>query len=89
MVASIVTVSIIEPPVMNGGIASSSSRRPYSTPIPLGPNILWPENARVIDTECVEVDRLVRHRLAGVQHRQRADRLGPRHQFGRPARPHR
>ena len=45
MVASIVTVSIIEPPVMNGGIAFSSSRRPYSTPMPLGPSILWPENA--------------------------------------------
>ncbi len=39
------TVSIIEPPVMNGGIALSSSLRPYSTPIPLGPSILWPENA--------------------------------------------
>jgi hypothetical protein len=45
VVASIVTVSIIDPPVMNGGISFSSSRRPYSTPIPLGPSILWPENA--------------------------------------------
>ncbi|CFE39095.1 Uncharacterised protein [Mycobacterium tuberculosis] len=40
-----VTVSIIEPPVRNGGICASSSRRPYSTPIPLGPSILCPENA--------------------------------------------
>ena len=39
------TVSIIEPPVMNGGIAFNSSRRPYSTPMPLGPSILCPENA--------------------------------------------
>ena len=40
-----VTVSIIEPPVRNGGMGDSSSRRPYSTPIPLGPSILCPENA--------------------------------------------
>ncbi len=40
-----VTVSIIDPPVRNGGIAASRSRRPYSTPIPVGPSILWPENA--------------------------------------------
>src|ERR1700739_4765063 len=40
-----VTVSIIDPPVRNGGISDNSSRRPYSTPIPLGPSILWPENA--------------------------------------------
>jgi len=40
------TVSIIEPPVMNGGIAFNSSRRPYSTPTNRwGPNILCPENA--------------------------------------------
>ena len=39
------TFSIIEPPVRNGGIADNSSRRPYSTPIPLGPSILCPENA--------------------------------------------
>ena len=39
------TVSIIEPPVRKGGIAFSSSPRPYSTPIPLGPSILCPENA--------------------------------------------
>jgi hypothetical protein len=40
-----VTVSIIEPPVRKGGNADNTSRRPYSTPIPLGPNILCPENA--------------------------------------------
>ena len=46
MEPSIVTVSIIEPPVRNTGIASSSSARPQSTPMPSGPNILCPENAR-------------------------------------------
>ena len=35
-----------------------------------------------VDVERVEVDRLVRHRLAGVQHRQRADGLGPLDQLG-------
>ena len=35
-----------------------------------------------VDVERVEVDRLVRHRLAGVQHRQRADGLGPVDQLG-------
>ncbi len=45
VVASIVTVSIIEPPVRNGGMASSSARLPYSTPIPVGPSILCPEKA--------------------------------------------
>src|ERR1700730_2253304 len=40
-----VTVSIIDPPVRNGGAADNSSPRPYSTPTPLGPNILCPENA--------------------------------------------
>ena len=37
---------IMLPPVMKGGIASSSSRRPHSAPMPDGPSILWPERAR-------------------------------------------
>ena len=41
-----VTVSIIEPPVRNGGSAASSSARPHSTPMPVGPSILWPEKTR-------------------------------------------
>ena len=41
-----VTVSIIEPPVRNTGISSSSSGRAQSTPMPSGPNILCPEKAR-------------------------------------------
>ena len=39
------TSRIISPPARNGGIASSSSRRAHSAPEPIGPSILWPENA--------------------------------------------
>src|SRR3954470_17523801 len=39
------TDAIMCPPLMNGGIASSSSRRPCSTPIPVGPYALWPVQA--------------------------------------------
>ena len=42
-----------------------------------------------VDIERVEVDRLVRHRLAGVQHGQRAHRLGAGDQFGHRAPAHR
>ena len=37
------TSRIISPPAMNGGIASSSSRRAQSAPEPIGASILWPE----------------------------------------------
>ena len=37
------TSRIMSPPAMNGGIASSSSRRAHSAPEPVGPSILWPE----------------------------------------------
>ena len=33
------------PPPRNGGMASSSSARPHSTPMPDGPHILWLEKA--------------------------------------------
>ena len=71
-----VTVSIIEPPVRNTGISSSSSGRAQSTPMPSGPNILCPENAEEVDPEVVDVDRQVRHRLAGVEHHEGADGVG-------------
>ena len=45
VVFSNVTDSIMSPPPMNGDIASSSSRRPHSTPMPVGPKSLWPEKA--------------------------------------------
>ena len=41
-----VTLLIMLPPVRKGGMASSSSRRPHSAPIPDGPSILWPDRAR-------------------------------------------
>ena len=39
------TVRIMWPPPMNGGISSSSARRPCKTPIPVGPYALWPVHA--------------------------------------------
>ncbi len=39
------TSRIISPPAMNGGIASSSARRPHSAPDPVGASILWPLKA--------------------------------------------
>ena len=45
VVRSIETVSIIEPPVINGGMAASTSVRPHKQPIPSGPSILWPLQA--------------------------------------------
>ncbi len=43
---AIVTVSIISPPPWNGGSALSSSSRPQSTPMPVGPTVLWPVKTR-------------------------------------------
>ena len=37
-----VTEEIMSPPPRKGGIASSSSRRAHSTPMPVGPYSLWP-----------------------------------------------
>src|SRR5487761_2592394 len=39
------TPSIISPPPRNGGRLSRSSYEPQSTPIPVGPQILWPVKA--------------------------------------------
>ena len=41
-----VTESIISPPVSMGGMASSRSCLPHSTPMPMGPSALWAEKAR-------------------------------------------
>ena len=40
------TYSIISPPIIKGLIVSNISFFPYSTPIPSGANILWPENTK-------------------------------------------
>ena len=39
------TSAIMLPPPRNGGVASSSSARPHSAPMPDGPHILWLEKA--------------------------------------------
>ncbi len=43
---SLRTSRIISPPPRNGGSSDSSSSRPHSTPIPVGPSILWALKAR-------------------------------------------
>ena len=40
------TSRIISPPPRNAGMASSSSSRAHSTPMPVGPSILWPVKPR-------------------------------------------
>src|SRR3954471_23481355 len=42
---AIVTSSIISPPPRNGGHSSSLASGAQSTPMPVGPSILWPVNA--------------------------------------------
>ena len=41
---SMVTISIMEPPVSTGGIAARSSSVATSAPMPVGPSILWLES---------------------------------------------
>ena len=48
-----VTVVIMEPPVWYGGSTSRSSCLPYSTPMPVGPSILWPENTAKSTSSCL------------------------------------
>ena len=74
---------------MNGGIAFSSSLAAVQHANAVGAQHLMPGERRVVDAERMQVDRLVRHRLAGVEQRQRSDRLCPRHQLRRPAPPRR
>src|ERR1035441_6520838 len=40
------TLRIIPPPPRKGGMPSRGFARPHRTPIPVGPSILWAENAR-------------------------------------------
>ena len=76
------TVSIIEPPVMNGGIVIEQLAAAVQHANTVGAQHLVAGERRVVDVQRVEVDRLVRHRLAGVEQRQRTDGLRPRHQLG-------
>ncbi len=79
---SIVTVSIISPPPRNGGSCSSSSPRPHSTPMPVGPVTLWPVKARKSTPARLHVDRHLRHGLGGVDDHERADLVGPAGDLG-------
>jgi hypothetical protein len=77
-----VTVEIIDPPVRNGGSASSSSGpRPHHADA-RGPQHLVAAEHRHVDPERGQVDRQVRDRLAGVEHDERADRPGPGDELG-------
>ena len=40
------TSAIMLPPVCHGGMASRTARFPYTTPMPVGPKILCPENTK-------------------------------------------
>ena len=57
-------------------MASSSSSRPQSTPMPVGPHILWPEKARKSQPELGDVGGEVGHVLAGVDQHERAGGVG-------------
>ena len=67
------TSRIMSPPPMNGGMAFSSSRRPHSTPMPVGPSILWPEKARKSMSSSCTSTGMCGTALARVQQHQRAD----------------
>ena len=54
------------PPPRKGGIDSSSSARPHSTPMPEGPKSLWPRERVEVAAERLHVDAQVRHRLRAV-----------------------
>ena len=45
-VFSKVTSAIMLPPPCQGGMSSSTSRLPHTTPMPVGPKTLWPENTK-------------------------------------------
>ena len=60
------TSAIMSPPPRNGGMASSSSSRPHSTPMPVGPHILWPVKADEVGAHGLHVGGQVGHVLAGV-----------------------
>ena len=71
------TVSIISPPPRNGGSSSSSSLRPQSTPMPVGPHILWPVKAtRSAPSACTSTGMCGADCEAST-HDQRADLVRP------------
>ena len=70
------TCSIIDPPVRNGGMAASSSRSAVEHADAGGSEHLVPGERQEVDVQRGHVDGLVRYRLAGVEHGQRADPPG-------------
>ena len=66
---SSVTVAIMSPPPCHGGIRSSSAARPYSTPMPVGPNSLCPEKAKKSQpSACTSTGQMGRRLRAVHQH---------------------
>ena len=70
------TSRIISPPPMNGGIASSSSRRAHSTPEPVGPSALWPEKTIEVGADLLHIHGPVGHGLGAVDEHQGAGGVG-------------
>ncbi len=68
----------MSPPVRKGSIDSSSSRRPCSTPMPVGPERLVAGPGVEVDAERAHVDRHLRDRLRAVDERHRAGCACPR-----------
>ena len=66
------------PPIRNGSIACSSSARPQSAPMPLGPHILCAGDRDEVGAERLHVDRHVRRGLRGVADEDRALLVRPR-----------
>ena len=58
------------------------SRRPQSTPMPVGPTTLWPVKARKSAPDGDHVDRQLRRGLRGVDHDDGADLVGPAGDLG-------
>src|SRR3989442_6189220 len=68
-------------PSWYGGIASSSSRRAHSTPTPIGPSILWLENARKSQSSARTSTRTCRDRLRRVDQHAGAGAMRARAEF--------
>ena len=70
------TSRIISPPPRNGGMASSSSSRPQSTPMPVGPQHLVAGEGDEVAPELGDVGGEVGHVLGAVDQQQRAGGVG-------------
>ena len=76
------TSAIMLPPPRNGGVASSSSARPHSAPMPDGPHILWLEKAAKSAPHACTSVTLCGHVLAGVDDGEGAGVVGGGAQLG-------